>query len=385
VGILGKLQRSRALAKLRRHARNVPSPASFGALAERHVALGQIDLALKTAEEGLAVFPNSERLAAVRLFAKKKRLTGQIRRLRDDLQRRPSPVAFTQLAEIYRELGDPEAALELATECSERFPLNESPYLIQGEIRLERFLSDGIAKDAIIAEKALSKVVRLNGHNVKAHLFLAEVYNLVGALPKCRQHLRSVLAIVPGARDVQLFLKNLPSAEHETPGQKDFEELARAIEGGYGFAADPFEFPSEHPYMGNRIRPQSSLSIDLESLKEEVVRLGTKPGVRNSIILDRDGEFLADFTDANSLSRRQFCQLVNSINNTADEASRRMDTGALVRAEIEGPFGSMTVTRVRTLTIAILYDDPLRPDRVWELLQDFIARNLTNRKEVLVA
>ena len=106
LGILGKLQTSRDLAKLRRQARKAPSPASFGVLAERHVALGQIDQALRIAEQGLELFPNSERLASVRLFAKKKRLTGQIRKLREDLARRPSPVAYTQLAEIYRELGD---------------------------------------------------------------------------------------------------------------------------------------------------------------------------------------------------------------------------------------------------------------------------------------
>ena len=329
LGILGKLQRSRALAKLRRQAKKSPSPATYGALAERYVALGQIDQALKSAEEGLRVFPNSERLAAVRLFAKKKRLTGQIRKLRDDLLRRPTPVAYTQLAEIYRELGDSEGALEMATECAERFPLNESPYLIQGEIRLERFLRDAIAKDAVIAEKALTKVVRLNGHNVKAHLFLAELYHLVGDLPRCRQHLRGVLTIVPGARDVQSFLRNLPSAEHDDPTPREFDDLARAVEDGGAFANDPTIFPGDHPHMATGIQPRTALEIDVESLKEEVVRLGAHEGVKNSIILDRDGEFLADFTDASSLSRRQFCQLVNSIRETADDASRRMDTGAL--------------------------------------------------------
>ena len=50
VGILGRLQRSMDLAKLRKQVRKAPSPAAYGSLAERHVALGQIDEALAAAE-----------------------------------------------------------------------------------------------------------------------------------------------------------------------------------------------------------------------------------------------------------------------------------------------------------------------------------------------
>ena len=38
---------------------------------------------------------------------------------------------------------------------------------------------------------------------------------------------------------------------------------------------------------------------------------------------------------------------------------------------------NVTVARVRNLTIGLLYADPLRPDQVWEMVQDFVARNLT--------
>jgi predicted regulator of Ras-like GTPase activity (Roadblock/LC7/MglB family) len=183
---------------------------------------------------------------------------------------------------------------------------------------------------------------------------------------------------------VQNCLRDLPSADDAPTSVIAFDDLARQNEEAGGFTRPPDAFPSEHPHLVG-MQTRVALKIDLERLKEEVVKLGTHKGVRNSIILDRDGEFLADFSDANGLSRRQFSDLVNGIRDTADEASRRMDTGALVRAEIEGPFGSLTLTRVRSLTIAILYEEPLRPDRVWELLQDFIARNLTNKKEVAVA
>ena len=59
------------------------------------------------------------------------------------------------------------------------------------------------------------------------------------------------------------------------------------------------------------------------------------------------------------------------------DASRRMDTGVLVRAEIEGPEHRLTVVRLRQYTIAALFSDPLRTDRVWEMLQDVTSRCLS--------
>jgi predicted regulator of Ras-like GTPase activity (Roadblock/LC7/MglB family) len=380
VSIGDRLKRWRDLARLRRQARCAPSPSAFGELAERLISLGETDAALGVAEEGLGHFPDSERLSQVRLFAKKGRLTGQLRRLRDDVVRRPTPVVFTQLAAIYRELGQHDDALQTAQDCAERFPLNENPYLIQGEIRLERFLRDFIARDAVLAEAALRRVTRINGHNVKAHLLLAELYWLVGAVSSCRRHLRSVLTITPTARDVQDFVREVGAPDAaETDAQEDFEELARSVEEQGAFVHPAERFPNLRGTQGDA--PRTRARLDVESLKTEVVELGSHQGVRNSIVLDKDGEPLADCTDGMGLTRKQFAELVTSIAATADDASKRMDTGALVRAEIESPSGNITVARVRNLTIGILYADPLRGDRVWEILQDFVARNLTTTEK----
>ena len=99
---------------------------------------------------------------------------------------------------------------------------------------------DLIAKDAILAEAALTKVSRLNGHNLKAHLLLAETYYLVGAMSASRQHLRSVLTIMPTAKEVQAFLRelNLP----EDGPTDEFEDLAKAVEEAGAYAYGPEYF-----------------------------------------------------------------------------------------------------------------------------------------------
>lgn len=361
------------MARLKGRVRSEPSPSSWGELAERLISHGEIDAALQAAEEGLRSFPDSERLSQVRMFAKKRRLTGQLRQLREDVARRPSPVAFTQLAAIYRDLGSHDEALEAAQQCAERYPLNEGSHLVTGEIRLERYLRDMIAKDAVIAEEALRRVTRLNGHNVRAHLLLAELYWATGDVSACRRHLRSVLTITPSAKDVQEFVKSLGSTEtEENPEIRDFADRVRAIEDAGVFARSPSEFPSvdvEARSGGSRGR------LDVEALRSDVAALGSQNGVRSLAVLDRDGDILADHTDGTGPTRRQFCELLVATTSVADDASRRMDTGALVRAEVESPSGSVTVVRSRGLTIGVLYSAPLRGERVWELVQDLVARN----------
>lgn len=371
-----KLKRWRDLSRLRSRLRRDASPSAYGDLAERLISAGAVEDALAVAEEGLRAFPDSERLAQVRLFSKRGRLTSQIRRLRDDVLRRPTPVVYTQLAGIYRELGSHDEALQTAQECADKFPLNENPYLIQGEIRLERFLLDLIARDAILAEQALRRVTRINGHNVKAHLLLAELYWLTGAVSSCRRHLRSVLTITPTARDVQDFMRQLGQSDAQQPEtEEEFEELAKRTEELGVFVNAGAGFPGlRGPAPGET---RSRTRVDVESLKGEIAALGGTEGVRSTILLDRDGEILADCTDSTGLTRKQFGELVTSVSTTADDASRRMDTGALVRVEIETPAGSIMVARVRSLTIGILFTEPLRSDRLWEILQDSVARNMS--------
>jgi predicted regulator of Ras-like GTPase activity (Roadblock/LC7/MglB family) len=99
------------------------------------------------------------------------------------------------------------------------------------------------------------------------------------------------------------------------------------------------------------------------------------------VLLDKDGSIVADYTRAGGLGRTQFAQLVAAIRDAADDASRRMDTGALVRAEVEGPGNNVVLTRVRGLTVALHYCEPLRPDGAWQIVQDFTAHQLAAGRE----
>jgi len=378
VAIVERLKRWHELARLRRAARRSPAPASYGELAEKLISLGETGEALRTAEEGLSLFPDSERLDHVRAYARKGPLAGQIRTLREELATRPSPLAYARLAQIYRELGSHDDALATAADCAARFPLNETSHLVQGEIRVERFRRDMVARDATTADQALTKVVRLNPQNVAARMLLAEIHWLVGDARGCREHLRPALAISPSAEGVREFLDELDaSAAAESDDPPSFESLAYDVESVRAFANDPSRFPAAAARdAGAGAEPRSG--VDAARVRRAMAALGEHAGMRNAVLLDQDGASLAEFAGADGLAPARFVELVKGVRDVADDAGRRMDAGALVRVEIEGPGGNVTVTRARGLTVALLYAAPLRVERACEVVQDFLARTLAS-------
>jgi tetratricopeptide (TPR) repeat protein len=375
-----RLKRWSDLARLRKQVKRTPTPTAYAELAERLIALGESDEAVAVAAAGLELFPAADRLAHVRLFVKKSQLSGEIRKLRDDIQRRPTPFAFAQLAQIYRDLGSQDEALAIAQQCSERFPLNETAYLTQGEIRLERFRRDQVAKDAVIAESALRQVIRLNAHNATAHLRIAEVYHLVGHRSECARHLRQVLALTPSAAGVADFLAGPGLANESSDSETSFEEAANDVQSNGSFAAAPDTFPSSRAGDAPAGRAET-VSVDAESLREAMAAFDEHEGLRNAVLIDRDGATVADYARPGGLPKPQFVQLVVGIRDAADDASRRMDTGSLIRADVEGAGNSLVLTRVRGMTMALNYADPMRADGAWQIVQDFTARQLAAGRE----
>ncbi len=390
MSILNKVKQMRELNRLKKAAQQSPSPATLGTLAERYIAFGRTEDAYATAQRGLAMFPTSERLSAISTFAKKQRLQAQLTRLRRDIAERPNPTVYTQLASIYRELGNFDKALEICEQCLERFPLNENPYLIIGEVRLARFFQDLIAHDGLEAMKQLRRVSKLNSQNVKAPLLLARLYWAVGALNPMMEELRKVLALAPNHREISRFLREVEAnppdrprlldPEDEDIGELPVSELIREVE-ARGSLANPLEqFPLRDETAPPAV-PRGGTHIDEERLRRALVELGKRPEVRNAVIVDRDGEPFAEYADMESLTRKQFAGLVTEVMRTAEETTRRMDMGSFYWCTVEGDFGGISLSRIRTAALAIKYDS-LKPREAHGLLEEFAARNLSPVQEV---
>lgn len=378
MSIVERLKRWRELVRLRSRARRSPSPSAWGDLAERLVACGRVDAALQAADEGLRAFPHSERLAQVRLFAKRSRLAGELRRLRDDVARRPTPAAYGQLAALYRDLEQSDEALEVAREGADRFPLSEACHLLQGEIRLERFLRDRVSRDAVLAEQALQRALRINPRNAAAAALLAELCWAVGDRTACRLHLAVALESPDAAAALHEFARELDAAAPDagTDDEAGFAELAMLVEERRAFANAPERFPTARRASSSSALPACA---DAELLGAEIERVGAAPHVRGAVALGSDGGVLAvhvapDRDHDETFCRTQLADLVASVATAADDAMRRLDAGALVRAEVECPAGRVLVARMRGVTLGLLYGAPLDADAAWELVQDAVAR-----------
>ncbi|MHC4600001.1 MAG: tetratricopeptide repeat protein, partial [Planctomycetota bacterium] len=133
------LRKKRELLKLERQVEQNPTPSNMATLAERYIHMGEIDKAFEIAQQGVQAFPNSEKVLRTFRYIKKMQLQAKIRELNQIIHKNPNPVAYGQLAMIYKDLGETHKAVDICNDLTHRFPLSENSYLIVGEIRYQRF------------------------------------------------------------------------------------------------------------------------------------------------------------------------------------------------------------------------------------------------------
>jgi tetratricopeptide (TPR) repeat protein len=376
VSVIERVKQAARIRRLRRAVSQDPTPQAFSDLAELYIRKGLTDEALEIAIAGLERFPNARKLLEVSRFAKRQGLQDRIRMLDETLRVRPHPNVYTELASIYWELGDGTRAEEICRHCVETFPNNENPYLIVGEIRLERFLDEGLESDGCRAVESLEKVISLNHNNVKCHLLLARLFHAAGELTRCCSHLRAMLSITPTAREIREFLTTIESRLNgHADGAEDIEDLLAEIQRTGRFANDPAEFPS---VKGVRTSRQEN-RLDIEELRMGMTELARAPGIQRAVVLDGDGEILLESGDVATPTRSVFTTLVKSIGETAFDLSRRMDIGTMEQADIEGPFGAMRIIRLPGVLCCSLGENARHTGKAMDI---FVASSFAARKAV---
>lgn len=342
MSLVQRVRHAVRIRQLRRLLNRHPSPQTYSELAELYIQKGNTDQAHRIALMGLDLFPNAKKLRDISRFAKRQELQERIRRLDETIRLRPHPTAYTELATIYWELGDHARAEEACLDCAQDFPQNENPYLILGEIRLERFLEEGLQRDGQMAVENLEKVAALNHNNVKCHILLARLFHAAGALERCCSHLRAMLSITPTARAIREFLGELERKIAEHPEKESIDALLSEIQRTGRFRFDPADFPA---LKGTRSTPKRS-NLDIEELRQGMSTLARSPGVHRAVVLDGEGELLLESGEVANPSRSVFVNLVKTVGQTAFDLSRRMDIGTLQKADIEGPFGVLRLVRL---------------------------------------
>lgn len=229
MGFFDQFRRS-DLAKARKEAERNPNPITIEALCRALIAQSDLDGALEQAEKGLQRFPESDRLITIIKSVKKNQLGPKIAELKEAVRTNPTPMLYRQLAELYREIGDDQRALDTCLEVRERYPKDENTFLVMGEIYHERFTSSYLASDGKQAIENLQQACDLNRNNYNALIKLAELYLVLGMFKKAVPQLKAIVNFAPADNKVKTLLgkANQLSAKHQE--EEDIDILLRTVE-----------------------------------------------------------------------------------------------------------------------------------------------------------
>jgi tetratricopeptide (TPR) repeat protein len=365
LGLFDKIFATDPLKALEKQAEEAPSAEVVAALANKYIELGRMEEALQVVERGLHTYKGASRLQDILQFVKKKRSQEGVKRLRDEIRVKPTPAAYTELADIYRDLGDVEQALELASECADKFPTDPMAPLKIGQIRFDNFLRDVIAYDGIHAYQALQKVRSLDAGNAACRMLLAQFYYAVGANALSVQELKAELDASPTAMDIKDFLEEMG----QPPPLSNGVTIESLVERAEDMGAVPNTlkgFPRalrvvvERTSAGPKLNP-SAAQNKLQELK-------ATPGVRNIGIFDREGGAVASVSGENGLDAEAFRGLVAEIARVSGDSCRHMDIGSFARGGVQFPEGGAVFLRQRGTTFALLYRDPMKADKAAQML-----------------
>ena len=353
--------RDREWERRRRDVFDSPSPQRVHSLAEHVAATGDVAEAVSILDEGLRIYPGSERLQELLRSLRRRKKRPEIEGLLAAEKKSPAPEIFGRLAEIYRSLADDDSALEVCRRCMEKFPEDENPYLVTGKIRLTRFYRNLTARDGEVAADNLEKVVLLNPQNLKARILLAELYAAIGHGVAALPHLQAILHAGPPDERFALLVEEIASRGKGDGERLGLSERLREVSLSGRL---PYVPRSGHENFDRPVNGPMEAGSDVESDFAEEVRLA---GATR-------GSLLADWPHP-APGADPFARMVSEVLTAAQSSLREMDLGDVCHATLTGDFGHIVVARVGSGAAAAQCSPTGPVDDLESRLQDFLAKH----------
>lgn len=361
MNLIQKLKIRKELKRLESRVHESPAPSAFIDLGQVYINLGMLDRTVKLADQGLALFPQSNELRKLRKFAKKNQLNARITELRTAMVKSPSPTVYSDLADVYLELGDLDAVHGLTEECIRRFPDDTSAYLVQARASLTTFYRDLSARAGIVAVDLVRTALKIDPRATAAHKLMADVCFRIGALATARRHLDE-LTRLDQLDDETLAMKG---ACAESTGEEDLEALFHRAEfrGGLTRGAGG---------VGGK-----SVADPLKAAREALTGIITIPGVAKAVyIVGAKALVRGDVNGGND----PFLRLVRVMARAAHRAARRMDIGNFNKGVVDGSFGRICLCSYGDGLAAVQCDSRSSVEDVLEQLQELVANSLVGNQ-----
>ena len=149
--------------------------------ARQKLATGDFDQAHRLVAKGLERFADAEALRDLELTIRRAQARAGIQSLKTKIARDHDHRAYEELIDLYLELGLHAEARTEALDYARAHPDRDTPHLTLGEMSLQAFFEDLLARDAHNAHQRLVRAARLNHDAIKPRLLLAELYFCLGA------------------------------------------------------------------------------------------------------------------------------------------------------------------------------------------------------------
>lgn len=360
MNLIQRLKIRKELKRLEARVHESPSPSAFIDLGQVYINLGMLDNTVRLADQGLALFPQSNELRKLRKFAKKNQLSAKITELRSALVKVPSPVTYSELADVYLELGDMDAVHGLTEECIRRFPEDPGAYLVQARAGLTTFYRDLAARAGIGAVELIRRALRVDFRSAAAHKLMADVCFRIGAMATARRHIDELGRL--GELDEET--EAMRNACADASGDDDLEALFHRVEFRGGLSRG----------MSSRA---GSDSDPLKSARDALTGVVQIPGVSKAVfIVGAKALVRGDVSGGDD----PFLRLVRVMARAAHRAARKMDIGNFNKGVVDGSFGRICLCSYGDALAAVQCAEDASVEEVLEQLQELVANSLVGNE-----
>lgn len=334
---------------------------------QRLIDKKQAQDALAMAEQGVYLFPRSDAILSAYRFLKRETLAAEITELRHKAEREPNPLVFARLADLYKDLGDYDKAVDYCKRGIEPQNDDGTCWRILGKIRLERFKEDFLPRDALLAIEYLERSFELNRTSYKTILELAELYCDVGAKRFALKRAEAVLEFAP---DDERALALVRKAQSLPDVRGTLEDDVQAYAEKQRRAA---QRRGRKP--GETHSPSARLAKNPVQLRERLGSLRSLDGFLAAVATDAQGVVIASYT-ARELDEGAVAEAVKLAFEAAEACSYRMDIGHFRKGLFEGPSGYVYLLVFDEVHIAVLCEASTKIDRLEEAVTRLVEHEL---------
>lgn len=330
--------------------------------AERLVAAGRIEEALREAEAGLRKFPSATRLRNVVQFVKRENANKRIVQLKAALDARKDERAYRELTSLYLDLGRLDAAFESAARYAKEFPETPEAHVTLGEVHLARYFGEMFARDAWSAIESFERALQSSRDCIRAHLLLGLLYYAIGAMRASAAALGEVVRLDGANSRIGAFRDEILARAGD---EEDLEALLERAEETHELANDPSVFPGGRRYAAE----QQGGALVPKLFAAAAAGIGRKLQVQQLAAVGSNGKPLAVAGE----NKEEFVRLASRMDIASRRAGRRMNFGTMRRFMVEGPFGRIVLVPAGNCAVAARAPRSVSGDRIAEGLEMVVS------------